>query len=274
MSHPTHAMKVLVVVQARTSSSRLPGKVLMPLAGKPLLVRMIERVRAARTRFGLCIATTDAVADDAIAELAQRMDVACVRGHPTDLLERHIQAARQFDADVVAKVPSDCPLIDPAVIDLVMGAFLDEPGFDYVSNLHPATWPDGYDVEVMTRAALETAHREATRSLEREHTTPFLWERPERFRLKNVTWDRDLQMSHRLTVDYPQDYLLIRAVFEALYRENTPPFTLDAILEYLDLHPEVFQINQKYAGVNWYRHHLDELRTIDVSRTRWPSTER
>jgi spore coat polysaccharide biosynthesis protein SpsF len=182
-----------------------------------------------------------------------------------------VQAARLAKADAVVKIPSDCPLIDRAVVDRVIGAFVGDPRYDYVSNLHPATWPDGFDVEVVARDALETAHREATRAFEREHTTPFLWERPERFRLRNVAWERDLQMTHRLTIDYPEDYELIRIVFEALHGGGEPRFGLDEILGYLDAHPEVYRINHKYAGVNWYRHHLGELRTVDASRTRWPS---
>jgi spore coat polysaccharide biosynthesis protein SpsF len=264
-------MRVLVVVQARMSSTRMPEKVLQPLGGQPLLVRMLERVRAASTPFDLCVATTTEAIDDAVVTAAARAGVQSVRGHPTDLLDRHVQAARTFGAEAVVKIPSDCPLIDPAVVDRVIGAFLDDPTYDYVSNLHPATWPDGYDVEVMLREAIETAHREATRPHEREHTTPFLWDRPERFRIKNVTLDRDLQMTHRLTIDYPADYALIKAVFDGLHVEGRPPFGLEAIVAYLDAHPEVFALNQKYAGVNWYRHHLNDLRTIDASQTRWPA---
>lgn len=267
-------MKILVVVQARTGSSRLPGKVLLPLAGKPLLVRMIERLRAARTPSEIVVATTRDADDDGVVELARQAAVPCFRGHPTDLLDRHVQAARAFDCDAVSKIPSDCPLIDPAVVDRVLGAFLEEPAVDYASNLHPATWPDGFDVEVMGREALERAHREAVLPHEREHTTPFLWDHPGRFRVRNVTWDRDLQMSHRLTIDYREDYQLIRAIYEALHREGEPPFGLQAILDWLDAHPDVFAINQKYAGVNWYRHHLQDLHTVDASQTRWTEEER
>jgi spore coat polysaccharide biosynthesis protein SpsF len=263
-------MNVLVVVQARTSSTRLPGKVLLPLAGEPLLARMLERVKAARTVSELCVATTTDAADDPVTAIARHAGVRSYRGHPTDLLDRHVQAARLAKGDAIVKIPSDCPLIDPAVIDRVIGTFLNDPTYDYVSNLHPATWPDGYDVEIVTRNALEAAHREATRPFEREHTTPFLWERSERFRLKNVTWERNLQMSHRLTIDYPEDYQVIRAVFEALHEQGAAPFGLDPILRYLGAHPEVYELNHKYAGVNWYRHHLAELKTVDASRTRWP----
>ena len=158
-------MKVLVVVQARTGSTRLPGKVLMPLAGKPLLVRMLERVQAARTASQVIVATTTDSSDDPVVELAKQAGVACVRGHPTDLLDRHIAALRTTNCDAVSKIPSDQPLLDPALVDRVFGTFLADPSYDYVSNLHPSTWPDGYDVEVMKREVLETAWREAKKPL-------------------------------------------------------------------------------------------------------------
>ncbi len=269
-------MKLLLVVQARATSTRLPQKIFKPLVGAPLLVRMLERLQACQTPMQLVVATTTDVEDDAVPALADEAGVPWIRGHPTDLLDRHIQAARAFDADAVAKIPSDCPLIDPRVVDRVLGVYLEAEGeVDYVSNLHPATWPDGYDVEVMSREVLETAHREAQRPHEREHTTPFIWDRNDgRFTTRNVTWDRDLSMSHRLTIDYQEDYELIRDVYEALYRQGEPPFSLEAILEYLDAHPEIFAKNAKLAGVNWYRHHLDDLATVDSSQTRWTEAER
>src|SRR6185503_19618615 len=162
-------MPIAVVIQDRTGSSRLPGKILLPLAGAPLLQRMVERVRATKTAFEPVVATTIDPADDPVVELCRRIDVRWVRGHPTDLLDRHLAAARELAAEVVVKIPSDCPLIDPAAIDRVLGAFLDDPGrFDFASNLHPPSWPDGNDVEVMTRDALEIAGRESTKPHERE----------------------------------------------------------------------------------------------------------
>src|SRR5262249_1543199 len=163
--------------------------------------------------------------------------------------------------DAVAKIPSDCPLIDPGAIARVLGAFLDDPErFDYLGNLHPASWPDGNDVEVMPSPALEMAWREASRTFEREHTSPFLWERPDGFRLGNVLWEdgRDLSMSHRFTVDYPEDYAFVAAVYEALWRPERPVFGLAEILALLAERPEIFDLNSRYAGVNWYRHHLGE----------------
>jgi spore coat polysaccharide biosynthesis protein SpsF len=251
-------------------SSRLPGKVMLPLAGEPLLVRMVERVRAARLSGTVVVAVTVAPGDDVLVKLCRKKGLLCFRGHPTDLLDRHYQVARRFEADVVVKIPSDVPLIDPRIIDRVMGAFFVDPdAYDYVSNLHPPTYPDGNDVEVMRMSALETAWREARRDLEREHTTPFLWENPGRFRLCNVAWETglDYSMSHRWTIDYREDYCFIRAVYEALYPQN-PRFGIEDILALLERRPDIAAQNARYAGVNWYRHHLHELRTIAPQQTR------
>jgi spore coat polysaccharide biosynthesis protein SpsF len=266
-------MKTVVVIQARTGSSRFPGKVLMPLAGKPLLERMVERVQAARTPMSVVVATTLDRSDDPITALCGTIDIPCFRGHPTDLLDRHYRTALAHGADVVAKIPSDCPLIDPSVIDRVFGAYFSAPEeYDFVSNLHPPTYPDGNDVEIMPLRVLETAWREATRDFEREHTTPFIWEHPERFRLANVTWETgfDYSMSHRFTIDYPEDYDFIRAVYDRLYTTDRPHFSLDDILELLRAQPGIMALNARYAGVNWYRHHLQDLKTINGTHTRTP----
>lgn len=264
------APQILTVVQARMGSSRLPGKVLLPLVGAPLLVRMVERVQRARLAGTVVVATTTDPTDNAVADCCAAHGLPCFRGDALDLLDRHYQAARHFGADVVLKIPSDCPLIDPAVIDQVLGFYLENAGrYDFVSNLHPATFPDGNDVEVMPIAALETAWREARRPLEREHTTPFFWENPDRFRLGNVVWDsgQDFSMSHRWTIDYQEDYDFISAVYEALYPQN-PGFGLPDILALVARRPDIAALNAHLAGVNWYRNHLDELKTVDASQTR------
>lgn len=260
-------MKVTVVIQARTGSTRLPGKVLLCAAGATLLQRMVERVSAARTPSSVVIATSVAPADDAICDVARAAGVACVRGHATDCLDRHVAAARATGADVVVKIPSDCPLIDPATVDRVIGAFLAEIDVDYVSNLHPPTWPDGFDVEVMTRGALETAWREATRPLDREHTTPFLWDNPERFLTRNVAWDTgpepaiDASTRYRLTLDYPEDYVVIRGVYDELWAPHRH-FTLPEILQVLEARPELRAHNAMHIGTSWYRNHPGELKTL------------
>jgi spore coat polysaccharide biosynthesis protein SpsF len=242
----------------------------MPLMGKPLFVRQAERVQAAALSGLVVIATTLEREDDRIVDICEKEGLVCFRGDATDLLDRHYRAAKQFDAEVVVKIPSDCPLIDPVVIDQTISAYLDNPGlYDFVSNLHPASWPDGNDVEIMNFRALEEAWKHADRQLEREHTTPYIWERPDQFRIGNVQMAGgvDYSMSHRFTIDYPEDYAFINAVFEELFPAN-PLFGVRDILGLLETRPDIFAINHKWAGVNWYRNHLSELRTIDAAQTR------
>jgi len=264
-------MNTLIIIQARTGSTRLPGKVLKPLAGAPLLQRLIERVRAARSPFELCVATTVQDSDDPIRTLCSDLSVRCFSGDPFDLLDRHYQAAKELEPDAVVKIPSDCPLIDPEIIDRVL-AFYEEnsPRYEYVSNLHPPSYPDGNDVEVMSMRALETAWLEADRSFEREHTTPFIWDRPQLFRIGNVEWETglDYSMSHRWTIDYVEDYAMVSAVFDELWSESNPIFSMDDILQLLSEQPDIVALNESYAGVNWYRHHLHQLKTKTRKDTR------
>ena len=246
-------------------STRLPGKVLLPLHGRPLLERMLTRVQQAASLDEVVVATTRMAIDASIVNLAEALGVRCVIGHPDDLIDRHLQAARETGADAVVKIPSDCPLIDPAVIDQTVGFFrAQHPRYAFVSNLHPATWPDGNDVEVMRRDALETAWREAKRPYEREHTTPFIWDQPERFPIGNVVWSggRDLSASHRIVLDYAEDYAVISALYEALAQvDDKPAFGVDAIVDYLDTHPELKAVNAMHAGKSWLQAHVRDLRT-------------
>jgi spore coat polysaccharide biosynthesis protein SpsF len=261
-------MRAIVVVQARRGSTRLPGKVLLPLGGRPMLGGMLERLAAGRRPDAIVVATTTDPADDAIAALAGAAGFACYRGHPTDLLDRHYQAARLALADVVLKVPSDCPLIDPAVVDRVLDAHAAADGrVDYTSNLHPESYPDGSDVEVMSMDALATAWREAAQPHEREHTTSFLWDQPQRFTLQNVAWEtgRDVSRSHRIVVDYEEDLAVVQAVHDALWTRQRPVFGVAEIVSWLDAHPEVRRLNERHFGVQWYRHHTRELRTLQAA---------
>jgi len=264
------AGKIVIIVQARMSSSRLPGKVMLPILGKSLLYRMIERLQMINHDAEIVIATSTDKPDDVIAQEARLMDVACFRGSLNNVLDRHYQAALEYNAGVVLKIPSDCPLIDPLVIDDVLDFYFEYPRkYDYVSNLHPATFPDGNDVEIMTMACLGKTWHEAKRPLELEHTTPYIWENPGKFSIGNVTWETglDYSMSHRFTIDYEADYLFIKRVFEELYPRN-PGFSCGDILRLLNEQPEIYGINAQYAGVNWYRNHLDELKTVNAGHTK------
>jgi spore coat polysaccharide biosynthesis protein SpsF len=243
---------------------------MLPILGKSLLYRMIERLRMINHNVQLVIATSQEASDDIIEKESAFIGVPCYRGSLNNLADRHYHAAKYFDAEVVVKIPSDCPLIDPEIIDEVLDFFFHHPGeYDYISNLHPATYPDGNDVEIMTMACLEKVLHEAKKQMELEHTTPYIWENPEKFRIGNVIWDMglDYSMSHRFTIDYEADYHFINRVFEELYHKNQR-FGCDNILKLLEDRPEIYAINAQYAGVNWYRDHLDELKTVSSAQTK------
>jgi len=263
-------IKIFTIIQARIGSSRLPGKVMMPLAGKPLLLRLHERIAAANYTNTIIIATTEEENDDPIVTLCKDNGIKYYRGNSNDLLDRHYKAALPFNPDAVVKIPSDCPLIDPAIIDKVLKYYIDnEIIFDFVSNLHPASYPDGNDIEIFSASALKDAWLNAKKELEREHTTPYFWENQDKFNVGNVLWDsgNDYSMSHRFTIDYEEDYEFIKRVYEELY-SGDKIFSLQDILNLLDEKPEIKKINEKYAGEYWYRNHLDELKTITKKNTR------
>lgn len=259
-------MNIVTVIQARTTSSRLPNKVLFPLCGETLIIRMIERIKKSRyASNSIVVATSTNKEDDIIESLCDSNGIDCFRGHLTDLLDRHYQLALFYKADAVVKIPSDCPLIDPDIIDKVVCYFLENyPYYDFVSNLHPASYPDGNDVEIMSFRTIERAWREASRNFEREHTTPYIWENPDKFKIGNVLWEAGLDFSstHRWTIDYEEDYQLINKVFEELYHKN-PSFGLYEILTLIEKKPEIAKINQKYAGKYWYEDHLTDLKNIN-----------
>ena len=260
----------VTIIQARIGSSRLPGKVMLPLAGKPLILRMYERVSFSKNVGNIVVAITTDQSDDDLYKLLKQNNIETFRGSPHDLLDRHFQVAKKFKADNVIKIPSDCPLIDPKIIDDVISFYMENTdNFDFVSNLHPPTFPDGNDVEIMSFKSFENAWINAKKDFEREHTTPYIWENPEKFRIGNYKWNNglDYSMKLRFTIDYKEDYEFIKTVYDELYDKNNQ-FGLDDILELLKRKPDIVKINQIYAGVNWYRNHINELKTITSEQTK------
>ncbi len=246
---------IVALLQARYSSTRLPGKVLKPILGQPMLARQIERLRRARACQTLVVATSDHPEDSAIAELCRSLGVACHRGSLTDVLDRMYQAALPYSPSHVVRLTGDCPLADWTVIDRVVDLAM-EGDYDYASNTIPPTFPDGLDVEVMRFQSMQTAWREATLPSEREHVCPFLHTRPERFRLGNLSNPQDLS-GLRWTVDEPADFDFVSAVYEALYPGNSA-FTTADILDLTRRAPELSGINQGYLRNEGYLKSLAE----------------
>lgn len=228
-------------------SSRLPGKVLMPAAGKPLLELLLERLAWSASLDRVVVATSSAPQDDVIAQRCGQWRVGCFRGSETDLVDRYLRAAKAFEFDVVVRITADCPLIDAALLDEIVGRFLAEPGrYDLVTNRHPLTFPDGLDVDVMPIAALEHVWTHASEPHQREHTLPYFWESG--MRVLNVEHTPNLFHHERWTLDYPEDYALIRAVFEGLYAPGRR-FGMKDVLAFLDEHPALRATNAAHLPV-------------------------
>ncbi len=219
-------MTTLAVIQARSGSARFPRKVFAPLQGRPVLAHVIERVARATLLDGVVVATTDRALDDDVASLAAELGAYVTRGPEDDVLTRYLLAAREYGASVIVRITADCPLVDPAIVDLVIRARADARA-DYASNVAPATYPDGYDVEALTAECLLRVDREATLAYEREHVTVRVREHLDDYRTAQVRNDRDLSWM-RLTVDFPEDLDRIARLLATF--PATPPPGLAAVV--------------------------------------------
>ncbi|CAK0775862.1 spore coat polysaccharide biosynthesis protein SpsF [Azospirillaceae bacterium] len=234
--------RVVCVTQARMTSTRLPGKVLMTAAGRPLLAHHLERLQRSQSIDQVVLATTNGVSDDPVAALGGHLGVAVFRGDEFNVLQRYAQAAAQFNAEIVIRVTADCPLIDPDLIDAMVGRFCsNEPPLDYL-GLDMACYPRGLDAEIFPRAVLDEAAAHGTADDEREHVTRYIYRRPERFRL-GVFEGTEPWGHYRWCVDEASDLELIRRILEALTPTN-PYFTWKDCLNILEQHPDWIKINQ------------------------------
>ena len=236
-------MKIVAIVQARMGSTRLPGKVLRDLVGKPMIERVLERVRRAGSLDEIIVATSGLRRDDPLADWLAASHHACFRGSERDVLARFSGAAVRTGADAIVRITADCPLIDPGVIDDVVAAFR-SGHFDYASNVLPRrTFPRGLDTEIFTRTALEISAREATDAGSREHVTTFVHRHPERFHQHGVEADGDYS-EHRWTVDTPEDFALIEEIYGAL---GDACFSWKDVLRLLGENPAWPEINRHIA---------------------------
>jgi len=230
---------VSAIIQARMTSSRLPGKVLLEILGKPVLAYLIERVRAIPLIDQVIIATTVNSTDDRLEDFSRRAGVLCYRGSENDVLSRYFEAAKMFGVRHIARITSDCPLIDPQICGRAIELYSREK-LDYLC-LSPA-FAEGLDFEIFSFDALTSAHEKATLKYEREHVTRYFHNHPESFRLGKLENDDD-DSRYRITIDEPEDFEVIKTIIEALYEEGAKPFPFASVKTYLDEHPNVFQKN-------------------------------
>lgn len=233
-------MKIVATIEARMESTRLPGKILMPLAGKPSLERLVERVRRCKLIDEVIVATTDRPSDDATVKACDEAWVRYFRGSSEDVLDRVLKAAKSVNADLIVELTGDCPLLDPVIIDRVIQTFLDG-NYDYISNVLERTFPRGMDTQVFPVSVLEEVSGFTQDPHDRENVSLFIYEHPEYYKLGNVKSDFP-RPELRLTVDTREDYELVSKVYESLYPKN-PSFNLNDIILFLDQNPEIKALN-------------------------------
>jgi spore coat polysaccharide biosynthesis protein SpsF len=250
-----NTLNAVAIIQARMGSTRLPGKVLADICGKPLLQRLIERVRATPGISRVVVATTTESADDVLADWCLTHEVPVHRGSVDDVLDRFWQCAQQHPAEFIVRVTADDPLKDPEVIAQAMALCASAPEVDYASNTLQPTYPEGLDIEVVRFRTLERAAREATLPSEREHVMPYVWKHPDRFVLRGFGMKPDL--SHwRWTVDKPSDLELVRRIFA--HFADQPLVGHQAVIAWLNENPELLAIN---AGIIRHEGYFKTLAT-------------
>ena len=230
---------IIAIIQARMGSIRLPGKVMKMIKGKPVIHYLIERLNYSKTIDKKIIATSNSEVDDPIAQFCLNNKISFFRGSEDDVLDRFYQTAKHFNGDIIVRLTGDCPLIDPEIVDYVVNKFLNED-YDHLSL--GSSYPEGLDVEVFKFSALEDAWNNAKLKIEREHVTVYLWSNPDKFINEIIENSKDLS-KYRVTIDEPEDFEVVKWIINNLYKEKDI-FHMKEIIEYLDSHPEVFQLNQ------------------------------
>lgn len=238
-------MKVVCLVQARVGSTRLPGKILKEICGKTILHHEIDRLKKCKEIDEIVIATTDKEDDDKIVNEAKKLSVKYFRGSENDVLSRFYYSAKENNADIIVRVTSDCPCIDFEILDKMLIYFKDkykEKQIDYLSNTINRTYPRGYDIEIFTFSALEKSYINAKKEYEREHVTPYIYDKTNNF-LKLSFENKDDYSNYRVTLDTIEDFIVIKNIFENLYYKN-PYFKLNDVVQYLNNNLHIVDINK------------------------------
>jgi len=235
-------MNTAAIIQSRMGSSRFPGKTLAPILGRALLARLIERLWQVAALDQIIVATTIEPEDDAIEALAREVGAGCYRGSVDDVLLRVLEAGQAHGVELMVEICGDCPLIDPGTVMAVIDLFHSGP-FDYASNILCEGYPRGLDTQVYPTRVLEDVARRTNDRTDHEHVSLFIYEHPEIYSLARLETPAHIREKHlRLTVDTPDDLVMVEAIYAGLYPED-PAFDIEAIVRFLDQHPEVRDIN-------------------------------
>ncbi len=217
-------MKIGIIIQARVGSTRLYNKIMkcLPYDSQiTVLEQDIRRIKKSKYIEDIIIATTEKIEDDKVIKIAEKENVKYFRGSENDVLARYYFAAKHHDIDVIVRVTSDCPCIDAEIIDMVIEEYLKDKTYDFVANVLERTFPIGLDVEVIALSALETAYNEAKKDYQREHVSDYIYENPDKFKLKNIVAPAKYNKPElRITLDTKEDYMLLCAVYDYLYYKN------------------------------------------------------
>ena len=259
-------MNFICIIQARIASSRLLGKILLPGYEKPLLEHLVERVKKSKKLNKVVIATSTNKEDDIIYEFCKSKNVSVFRGHPNNLLKRYYSCAKNYNAKNIIRVTSDCPLMDYRLIDKMIADYSNLKNIDYYSNMHPPTFPDGFDIEIFKFDVLKKTYLNARKKYEKEHVTPYIWDNPEIFNVSNYKISKNYYDKYRLTLDYKEDYYLIWNIFKKLYKKDKY-FSFEKIINFLKKNPK-YIINRKFIKVNWMGYYFKNLKTIDKKYTK------
>ncbi len=234
--------KIAVIIQARMASTRLPKKVLMDIKGKPMLWHVINRLGSSKKLDDVILAIPDTKENDTLETFAKDNKVKYFRGSEEDVLSRCYETAKKFKCDIIVRITSDCPLIDPEVVDLAIKKHLNSNA-DYTSNVQIRTYPKGMDVEVLNFQALEKAHDETKDSADREHVALYIRKHPSIFKQSNIINDKNLA-SMRWTVDEKEDLDFVRKIFNKLYQKEKI-FSMQEILKLLEKNSQLSEINKE-----------------------------
>ena len=254
--------KIGCIIQARLNSKRFPGKILMPVSNKSLLQYQLERLKKLKSLNSLIVATTRSKQDDQIKRIVRSQKLTIYRGDENNVLKRYYECAKIYKLSIIIRITADCPLIDIKYVDKLLQFFL-KNNYDYLSNLDLNYLPDGFHCEIFNFKSLEKAYKSAKSKFDKEHVTSFLWSNPKIFSIFHYRGKKLKYHSKkiRLTLDYFEDYILIKKIFDNLYKKNKF-FSLSQILQFLNKNRSFLKINEKYHKIQWKRYHKKRVKFL------------